>query len=151
MAGDSGAPPADAPKRLMGEPTIMTTGQVIDNSQLVKGRAVAPISSPVDAETTFQTKLNCQLKANKPDAAGIARARADLAYFYRDKEEYKKSISQFQQAAEALRHIKGRAKGEEKNLLANILMNWSATEKLNKQEKKAAQLEAEAKALQKMK
>jgi hypothetical protein len=136
--GDNSAPPVDASKRLMGEPTIM-----------VKGRAAAPVSSPADAEATYQTKLNCQLKANKPNAADIARARADLAYFYRDKQDYKKSISQFQQAAEALRHIKGGAKGEERNLLANILMNWAATEKLNKQEKKAAQLEAEAVALQK--
>ncbi len=96
-------------------------------------------------EETYQAKLKCQLEAKKPDAAGIARARADLAFFYRARKDYKRSINEYSQAADKLRRLRRSATEEDKLLLSNILLNWATTERLNNNSYKAETLEGEAK------
>lgn len=118
---------------LQGEPTV---------PQATMGR-VAPSAVKALTEENYKNKLKCQLEATKKDFSGIARARADLAYFYRDHADTKKAVEQFSLAADVLR----KNKNSDKDLLANILMNWSATEKQNGNGDKAAKLEAEANAL----
>lgn len=115
-----------------------TAGKAVPG-EMIKGKvAVSPAVRDSEREAALKTKLSCALKPG--NEAGIARSRMDLAFFYRDKKDFEKAEAQFKEAAALLRRQKN-----QKQLLANVLMNWAATARMQKKEEQALQLEGEAK------
>ena len=117
--------------------TGRTAGEAVP-AEMIKGKvAVSPAVRDNEREAAVKTKLSCALKAG--NQAAVARSRMDLACFYRDKQDFQKAEAQFKEAAALLRRQK-----TEKGLLANVLMNWAATARMQKKEDQALQLEGEA-------